>query len=286
MRDSSESRAADYFFADDGTRLRMYRRGAGPAVVLVPGWTSHWQDFQPLIERIGDRFTCYGWDARPHDPGLANPTIERFARDLQNLLDACELDRPILVGHSMGALLSWEYLRQFGDGRLSGLCIIDQSPRMMTGDDWALGLYGGYTEHDNAEFIQEARGDFPAAVLALIRRSRDGLARNAAAEAMLETRGRYLKTLAPEPWLSAWQSFVGKDYRDVLPTIRVPTFLPYGSACRFYGPRVAEYVHARVPGSELKMYENVGHSPHTEAPGAFARDFVEFFMERFPDCHR
>lgn len=282
MKSLATEAGVEYFLADDGTRIPLHIVGdrgpeeGGRAVVMISGWTGHWQDWLPVVERIGSRFTCYIWQARLYDATAPDPSIERMGRDLQNLLDARGLQSSILMGHSMGALISWEYLRQFGDGRLSALCLIDQTPRMLTAADWDLGLYGRYTEEDNARFIREVREDFSSGVLNLIGRSRAGLAGHPAAEAMFKARGSLLQSLAPEPWIAAWQSFVGKDYRDVLPGIQVPTFLAYGAACRFYGPRVAEYVHARIRNSELRMFERAGHSPHTEMPDVFARSFLEF----------
>ncbi len=267
--------APDHFIADDGLRIPLRVTGKGPALVMIHGWTARQQDWLPLVERFKDRYTCHVWEARPHQPDAPDPTIERMARDLHNLLDALQLDRPMLIGHSMGALTTWEYLRQFGDGRLSSLCLIDQSPRLLTGPDWDRGLYGHYTERHDAEFVANLRINLADEVAALIRRSRHA-ADSPLAEMMIESRRQFLSTVAPEPWITAWRSLVVKDYRDVLPSIGVPTFLAYGGSGTFYGQRVADYVHANIRNSEMKMYQSAAHSPHLESLPDFTRDFLDF----------
>lgn len=44
----------------------------------------------------------------------APPTVERMAQDIRSLMAHYDLEYPVLVGHSMGALTVWEYVRQFG----------------------------------------------------------------------------------------------------------------------------------------------------------------------------
>ncbi|TCS39360.1 pimeloyl-ACP methyl ester carboxylesterase [Paucimonas lemoignei] len=267
----------EHFIADDGMRIPLHIAGSGPALVILHGWTGRWQDWQTILKRLQERFTCYVWEARPYQAAATNATLERMARDVQNLLDAFELERPVLMGHSMGGLTSWEYIRQFGDQRLSRLCIIDQSPRLLTSADWNLGLYGRYTEEDNEAFIADLRRNFAdTAIDKLIKRSRDGITDNPAVAAMLEARRQAFRTFAAEPWIVAWQSLSTNDYRDVLPAISVPTLLIYGDASRFYGTRVAEYVHANISDSVLKLYPNAGHSPQFENPETFVNHFIEF----------
>jgi pimeloyl-ACP methyl ester carboxylesterase len=71
-------------------------------------------------------------------------TVQRMAQDLRDLLQHFKLSDVTLVGHSMGALTIWEYIRQFGTDGLSRLCLIDQSPKLVTDATWSLGVYGDF----------------------------------------------------------------------------------------------------------------------------------------------
>ena len=102
-----------------------------------------------------------------------------MACDLQNLLDHYRLDQAVVVGHSMGALTLWQYLRDFGEGRLSRLVIIDQSPRLVTGEGWQNGIYGDFWPPAAAPPSWTRRQDFAEAVLRLVAFGHNPRARDA-----------------------------------------------------------------------------------------------------------
>jgi pimeloyl-ACP methyl ester carboxylesterase len=68
--------------------------------------------------------------------------MARHGRDIGELLDHLGLDDVTLVGASMGGNAIWAYVDQFGSGRLRGVVIIDQTPKMLNTPDWPYGFYG------------------------------------------------------------------------------------------------------------------------------------------------
>ena len=71
------------------------------------------------------------------------------------------------VGHSMGALTLWQYLRDHGTHGLGKLCLIDQSPKLLTADDWEHGIYGNFPVDRSNELVSWLRDDFAEGVLKL-----------------------------------------------------------------------------------------------------------------------
>jgi pimeloyl-ACP methyl ester carboxylesterase len=94
---------------DDGVRLSGEQAGSGTPVVLLHGLTATRRYVlmgSRMLERSGHRVISY--DARGH--GRSQPALradaygyERLARDLEQLLDALELERAVIAGASMGA---------------------------------------------------------------------------------------------------------------------------------------------------------------------------------------
>lgn len=93
-----------------GVRARVIEEGSGPPVVLVHGvggWAENWRPTLPALAAAGFRaIACdlpgFGQSERPGRVGyfdLADPYYARFVREL---LDALELPRVDLVGHSLG----------------------------------------------------------------------------------------------------------------------------------------------------------------------------------------
>jgi proline iminopeptidase len=64
------------------------------------------------------------------------------------------------------------------------------------------------------------------------------------------------------------------DDRDVLGTITTPTLVIVGRHDVICGPRWAQEIHERVPGSRLVVLERSGHFGHLEEPADFARAVV------------
>jgi len=219
--------------ADDGEPLHVWRHGeSGPAIVFLHGWTASHLEWSPFIHDLAPRFRLYRWDARAHGGHPARtPTVAtaaRMARDLDQMISAFDLAGACFVGHSMGALTLWQYLRDFGAARIGSLCIIDQSPRLVTDDDWKLGIYGDFDADRSARFIAELRDDFAEGVLRLAAHGLNDAARDGyAADGRGWQRVRdALRALAPEPLIACWQDLVSLDLRGVLPDIRPP--LPTG----------------------------------------------------------
>jgi lipase len=81
--------------------------GDGPAVVLVPGIFATHRSIAALAQRIAPRRRVLAFDlrGRGHSPTTGPFGIERHAADLWTALDALGVQRPLLVGHSLGAFV-------------------------------------------------------------------------------------------------------------------------------------------------------------------------------------
>jgi non-heme chloroperoxidase len=273
------------FIADDGEAIRVAVSGGGQPIVMLHGWTASHTEWAPLVHGLARGHAVLRWDARGHGGhALATPTVptvQRMARDLANLLEQFALREPVLVGHSMGVLTIWEYIRTFGTAGLGRLCLIDQSPRLVSDAAWAGGIYGNFDRSRADAFVAELQADLPEAVLRL---AAHGLNARAARKYDENSRGwqqarEALRKLRPAPLIETWQSLTAADYRDVLPAIDVATLLVYGSESNFYGLDTARYVHEAIADSRLLVYEGSDHSPHLCEPERFERDLLSFIEQ-------
>lgn len=275
-------RGITHFPADDGEELFVQVTGHGPAVVLLHEWGSSHRVWEPIAHRLIERYTVYRWDARGHGghrPGADRPvTIWRMADDLANLLDHFGLDRPVVVGHSMGALALWAYIGRHGCGRLGRIGIIDQSPKLTTDGDWHCGIYGDWPLARDEAFVAAMRRDFVEAVIELISfglnaAARKRYERHHPSLARLRT---YLAMLDPDPLIAVWQTLARADFRPALPQITVPALLVYGAESNYYPPATGVYVRDHIPDAELIVYDGADHSPHVGQPERFTADLVRF----------
>ncbi len=134
-----------YYVTEDHSRLYYETRGRGRPVVLIHGLTANQRHFRKQIPELARHFEVVTFDLRGHgdsDVPEQGLTIPRLARDLKELLDYLELDRPSLIGWSLGGHVAFDYIRQYSCSSLEKLVVIDMAPRLMKADDWAYGLPG------------------------------------------------------------------------------------------------------------------------------------------------
>jgi N-formylmaleamate deformylase len=92
--------------AANGARLRVYRTGTDKSpLVFAHGITDNGLCFVPIADQLSEDFEIVLYDARGHgrsDPSPPGTTPLDRANDLGALIDALELRKPGLLGHSMG----------------------------------------------------------------------------------------------------------------------------------------------------------------------------------------
>jgi N-formylmaleamate deformylase len=92
--------------AANGLRLHVYHTGTDkPPLVFAHGITDNGLCFLPIAEQLAGEFEIVLYDARGHgrsDPLPPGTTPLDRALDLGGLIEALELHRPGLLGHSMG----------------------------------------------------------------------------------------------------------------------------------------------------------------------------------------
>ncbi len=271
-----------HFAADDGEQIHVHVTGSGPPLVMLHGWTASHAEWRMFIKELACHHRLYLWDARGHGGHPLHvgttATLSRMAHDLRQMLEYFELTDASLVAHSMGALTAWEYVRQFGTAGLARICVIDQSPKLVTDSGWALGIYGDFDAVLAAQFMQELRTDFVETVLRL---SAHGLNIRARASYAQNSRGwqrerERLAQLAPAPLIDIWDSLTQADLRTTIPKINLPALLIHGECSNFYPLKTADYLHAQMPNAALQIYGDTDHNPHLWQPTRFLRDLLTF----------
>lgn len=268
---------------DDGEAIRVRILGAGgPPLMFLHGWTASHLEWSPFVRELAQTHRVVCWDARGHGghplPTATVPTVDRMARDLATVIDALDLAGACFIGHSMGALTLWQYLRDFGSGKIGRLCFVDQSPKLMTDENWSLGIYGNFDTERSAAFIAELRADFAEAVLRL---TAFGLNADARAGYLANGGGwqrarQALAVQAPGPLIACWETLVAADYREVAAAIDRPCLLVYGACSNFYPIETAHWLAARIPAARLSVYGGANHSPHLCDRQRFAAELLDF----------
>ncbi len=128
---ASAAGVSRFFETSDGARLHYLEAGRGKTVVFVPGWCMPAFIWDQQITHVGARYRAIALDPRGQGRSQITRTgyePARRGRDINDLLEALgRSEQVVLVGWSLGVLDVLSYLSEFGDRRVAGLVLVDNS---------------------------------------------------------------------------------------------------------------------------------------------------------------
>jgi 3-oxoadipate enol-lactonase len=96
----------DQYLTVEGARLRFRDEGAGPAVLLLHGWTLDLEMWDLQVERLRQEFRLLRLDRRGHGFSSGTPSPQRDVADVDALCRHLGLSRVALLGMSQGARIA------------------------------------------------------------------------------------------------------------------------------------------------------------------------------------
>lgn len=94
---------ADQYLMVQDARLRFRDEGAGPAVILLHGWTLDLEMWDPQVASLRQEFRLVRADRRGHGFSSGTPSPARDVTDVAVLCEHLGLTRVALIGMSQGA---------------------------------------------------------------------------------------------------------------------------------------------------------------------------------------
>ncbi|MBQ9267889.1 MAG: alpha/beta hydrolase [Oscillospiraceae bacterium] len=238
-----------YFTTSDGVRLHYVTGGEGAPLILLTGYTGSTEDFTGNYAALAAQFQVICMDYR----GLGRSEtpqsgwhIERLAKDLEELRVRLALETFYLAAHSMGNTVAWCYMELFGQQRIRGYVLYEESPCLLVDPSWS--------EAEQNSFLGKFRMPDPWSFPALPPDSRAVDAR----------RAEFLSRLVRE--------HLSRDWRDVVEAIRVPTIILMGEGSHFGAKELWDYLQNVIPGARLEVVptdQGGTHMIHRENPVAF-----------------
>ncbi|MES1186963.1 MAG: alpha/beta hydrolase [Myxococcales bacterium] len=243
-----------FHFEDLGTRR--------PPLLFLHGISCDLHDFDQLLAAFQAKHRVVAVDLRGHGKSSPAPsdglTIGDYVSDVEWLCRALELDRPVVIGHSLGGVVGVELARK-SPSLLAGLALLDASVCMPAAawkafapvleglhtDDWRaplLGLIGGFgvpsRNPDKHQYLLDRASAAPQAIFS---RAFDSVAQWDANNALASCQ---------------------------LPLLYLASMLPVDE----------ETLHRLAPNARLERL-SAGHYPHIESPNEVIA-IVDSFLKR------
>lgn len=278
------SENSDFLTLSDGLKVHYRDEGnaAGPPLVLVHGFSASLHTWEPWVDELGDDYRVISLDLPGHgltrSPAPDKMNIAYFAEVVGELADRLGAKDYTLVGNSMGGATAWQFALSRQD-QLDGLVLIASSgwqEQQITGDRPII-----FSLLAN-KFARNIIKDFD--LKALIRSGlKDSFYDQSFVTKDMVSRYAYLSR-APGHRDGILALMSGAERMpasaQTLKLIAVPTLIMQGAEDNLVHPSGAPKFHDAIAGSELIMYDQVGHLPQEEIAARSAADLRTFLTRR------
>lgn len=251
--------------------------GEGPVDLLyAQGWLSNveyaWEspDYARFLNKLGRFARVIFFDKRGtgmSDREVGTPTLEQRSQDINAVLDAVESERAAVFGVSEGGAIASVFAASFPE-RVSHLIIYGSRPRYSWASDYPYGLRKEEIEDEIATFVKNFGEPFP------LESGAPSMAGNAAAADWYAAYIRF--SASPRVAEKITRMNYEHDYRDVLPTIHVPTLVLHREGDQWCDIVHAKYLAQHVAGAELRVIPGEDHLPWYGDQDKFIAEIEEF----------
>jgi non-heme chloroperoxidase len=254
-----------------GIRMHYAEFGdrAGTPIVFLHGTTDSWYSFSPVLEYLPTRYHIYMLDQRGHG-NSSRPqngyAMSDFADDAVAFLQAMDLQRVTLIGHSMGSIIA-QHVAVKAPELLDRLVLAGSTTNPYTHDLWEYMTAVVDTLTDPVP--EEVAREFQFSTIS-----------NPLPESFVNGVITESLKLPARVWQGAFHGIL-TDHVVVpsLEQILMPTLLLYGEKDTIWSLAEQEALLSRIPNAELRVYPQTGHALHWEQPEQFARD-IQAFIDR------
>lgn len=253
-----------------GSALAVSRRGDGPPLVLVPGIGLSRSTWAPVLPALAEQFDVIAVDlpgggSSPPLPDGVEPEPAALARAVADALDAEGIERPHLVGNSLGG---WVALELAAIRPLASLTLL--SPAGLWAGDCP--LYCRASLRGSRWLAQHAQrlacwlaGSRPGRTL-LFAQTFARPARLTTDEARL-----ILRVLGTSPGFDATLAATSRRAWRPTGVIEAPVTVAFGSRDRLLLRRQSRHLERLPTGTTVARLPGCGHVPMADDPPAVAR---------------
>lgn len=272
-----------YFVEVLGTQVRVKEAGQGEPLLLLHGFAASADTWDGWLARLSPHYRVIAVDVAPF--ALTGPLPGRTMSpdELQSFMDALVpklgLSQFYLGGNSLGGYIAWNYALRHPE-QVKKLILVDAAgyamPAPLPVKLMQTPVLRDITAHLSPRFIvaQSVRDVY-------------GRPENVT-DAQIQ---RYHDMMRREDARAAVSDLVRRlDFNGVgvngqsITAVKTPTLILWGARDQWIPPEHAAFFHRDIAGSQLIMYDELGHIPMEEDPGRTALDAARFLMRAAPEA--
>jgi pimeloyl-ACP methyl ester carboxylesterase len=237
--------------------------GAGPALLLVHGFTDTSRSFSLLAPHLAGRRLIMP-DLRGHGASQAGKgcSIADFAGDLAGLIRRLRLDRPVVVGHSLGAMVAIALAARHKE-LIGGLVVLAGTLKPDFARDHPL-VAGVQALRDPISPADPFYAWWHACLPVVPQAFLAGLAKDASA-------------MPAARWRAILEEIRRADLTGSAQKVQARTLIVAGACDPLFGEAHQQALLCAFAEAVFVRAENCGHNPHWEDPTLVAKAIIETF---------
>ena len=247
-----------------------YGNPNGPGIVFIHGFSqSHLSWMRQTDSDLAKEFHIVTYDLRGH--GNSDKPLEAaryrdskaWGDEVQAVIDAAGLKRPVLVGWSYAGRVISDYVTNRGAGGISGIDFVDASIKFIP-------EYVG----DNLKNLPLMASEDMLTNINATRVFLHGCFSKQPSADDFETMLAFNMMVPPK--VRAGLGGRPLDATEIMSKLAIPVLVSHGAEDKNAKLDTAKYTASVIPGAKLSVYDGIGHSPFYEDAPRFNSELAAF----------
>ncbi len=262
----------------NGTKLYYEIRGKGTPLIFLHGFTCDHRNWVSQVDYFSKKYKVIIYDARGHGQSTVPDTIQySYEDDLAALIDYLNIEKAVIIGHSMGGAPAFYYTLHNLD-KVIGLALAEggaflSDPAIVDTSN----IPGYFTEIYSAINVARKDGIEKGKEAWLNIHPMKDAAENPISSELLKN---MMNDYSGWHWLNKDPQKYNPDGTiEMMQEIKVPTLLITGELSH---PVLKDLVLAQskcIPNSKLVVLKNSNHMTNIENPDQFNKELEMFLNE-------
>lgn len=275
-------------FVSDGASLHYLDwGGSGPPLILIHATGFLAALWRPIAERLSNTFRVVALDQRGHgdsDKPADGYTFERFADDMQRLIEELDLERPLVAGHSSGGTTAVVHAGRYPGVIQRSVLIEPILPR----PDWYAVNVPNRNPNSLAQGARKRRAVWPSRdeMLTSYRTRptfehwREDVLRLYLDEGVADREDGQVELKCP-PAIEAqfFEAVTKVDAWPMLSELKMPTLALWGANSHLVTRGLSGHLDQELPNGRTVLVDDAGHLLPQERPDEVARLIGEFLSD-------
>lgn len=245
-------------------RSGQNNEGRAP-LILIHGAGGSYLYWPPEVRYlVGEDILAIDLPGHGASVGRGERTIAAYAPDVIGFMDELNISLGVIAGHSMGGAVA-QKLSLDNPERVRGLMLVGSGAKLRV----------------HAKLIQFCRDEntYPQAISLIT----EWAFSSQADQRLVELAGERMLETSASVLLDDFTACDDFDVRDYLEQIEQPTLIICGEEDRMTPLRFSEFLHEKIPNSQLNIIPDAGHMVMLEQPVMVAK-LIKGFLNEINSC--